>query len=259
MPLLLPFLFLLCLLSTFLPSFLPFWPPPLFVVVVVYHFPWFLRLFNDFDCQSLISPRLLSPRPPRPALPLCVLPLPLTLSLSVLFLCFRFRAGNNFSNFLRLFVYVSTVFGFGSVQLSLASAQLWGEWEVRLALRAILTLSPSPPSPRYHSFCLLLMRLLTLINVFSYHLCLWPYWIWVSVAIWNSFYCSHVERGRGITSITRIVPGAAFIKFIKNIHFDRSATPAITITLTIKTETGSSRSSRGSWEGGVNNNNDSNI
>lgn len=113
-----------------------------FVVVVVYHFPWFLRLFNDFDCQSLISPRLLSPRPSRPALPLCVLPLPL--SLSCLFLSFRFRAGNNFSNFLRLFVYVSTVFGFGSVQLSLASAQLWGEWEVRLALRAILTLPPSP-------------------------------------------------------------------------------------------------------------------
>lgn len=51
------------------------------------------------------------------------------------------------------------------------------------------------------------------------------------------------DGGRGITSITRIVPGAAFIKFIKNIHFDRSATPAITITLTIKTETGSSRGS----------------
>lgn len=25
-------------------------------VLVVYHFPWFLRLFNDFHCQSLISP-----------------------------------------------------------------------------------------------------------------------------------------------------------------------------------------------------------
>lgn len=121
--------------------------------------------------------------------------------------CFRFRARatHNFSNFLRLFVYVSTVF------VGFSLGWVWvGSGEVEFAGRegeeagfgfACNSQHPLPSSsPHHYSFCLLLMRLLTLINVFlffsfpttlpvTFASCFTSAkgeggdWIWVSVSI----------------------------------------------------------------------------
>lgn len=178
----------------YLSSFLPFWPP-LFLLFTIfldfYDFLMILTASHSFRHVCCCHGHALFPRLAHYCHSACSLSHCLSLS------GFRFRAGNNFSNFLRLFVYVSTVFGFslGSVQLSLALALRWVSSEVGFACNSH---SPRP------SLCLLLMRLLTLINVFSYYLCLLPYWIWVSVAIWNSFYCSHV-KWEGALRVLRVL------------------------------------------------------
>lgn len=165
--------FLLCLLLlAFLafrfawPSFLPSVASPLFV----YHFPWFLRLFNDFDCQSLISPRylLLLPRPCPPTLShSSSLSLPLSFA-------FAFVHGQHtifpiffdFSFTFRQFLLGSHWVGFGLGPLVEFAGREGEEAGFGFACNSQHPLPSS--SPHHYSFCLLLMRLLTLINVFFF-------------------------------------------------------------------------------------------
>lgn len=125
-----------------------------------------------------------------------------------------------------------------------------------LALRAILTQLAARPLPSpipHYSFCLLLMRLLTLINVFSYYaafyLCLllllgvtqgsgersesgfgfrFPFEIPFTARMSKR----KGRAGTGITRITRIVSGAARLLNSLKISIATAATPAITITIT---------------------------
>lgn len=197
--------FLLCLLLlAFLafrfawPSFLPLLRLFLFTIFLdFYDFLMILTASHSFrhvTCYCCHAP----------ARPLSLILLP---SLSRSLFCFRFRARatHNFSNFLRLFVYVSTVF------VGFSLGWVWvGSGEVEFAGRGVEEAGfgfacnsqhPLPSSsPHHYSFCLLLMRLFTLINVFfflsfpttlpvTFASCFTSAkgeggdWIWVSVSI----------------------------------------------------------------------------